>query len=72
MSTLFIGYGLGIFSAALLLVVALDLRKAPTRRQGTDQRNTKGDDRDLQNPARGLQRLEARHVSADGAGHRRA
>lgn len=32
-STLFIGYGLGIFSAALLLVVALDLRKAPTRRQ---------------------------------------
>jgi len=30
---LLIGFGLGIFSAALLLVAAFDLRKAPTRRQ---------------------------------------
>lgn len=33
MTTLLIGFGLGIFSAALLLVAAFDLRKAPTRRQ---------------------------------------
>lgn len=32
-STLLIGLGLGIFSAALLIVVAFDLRKAPMRRQ---------------------------------------
>lgn len=32
MTTLLIGFGLGIFSAALLLVVVLDLKKAPTRR----------------------------------------
>jgi hypothetical protein len=31
--TLLIGFGLGIFAAALLLVTAFDLRKAPTRRQ---------------------------------------
>ncbi len=33
MTTLLIGFGLGIFSTALLLVVAFDLRNAPTRRQ---------------------------------------
>lgn len=33
MSTLLIGFGLGIFSAALLLVVVFDLKKAPTRRR---------------------------------------
>lgn len=33
MSTLFIGFGLGIFSAALLVVGAFNLRKAPTLRQ---------------------------------------
>lgn len=33
MSTLVIGFGLGIFSAALLFVVAFDLRMVPTRRQ---------------------------------------
>lgn len=33
MNTLAIGFGLGIFSAALLLVVAFDLRKVPTRWQ---------------------------------------
>lgn len=30
---LLVGFGLGIFAAALLLVAAFDLRKAPTRRQ---------------------------------------
>lgn len=32
-STLLIGFCLGIFSAALLIVAAFDLRKVPTRRQ---------------------------------------
>ncbi len=33
MTTLLIGFGLGIFSAALLFVAAFDLRKAPTLRK---------------------------------------
>ncbi len=33
MITLLIGFGLGIFAAALLLVAAFDLKKAPSRRQ---------------------------------------
>lgn len=33
MTTAIIGFVLGIFDAALLLVTAFDLRKAPTRRQ---------------------------------------
>lgn len=33
MTSLLIGFGLGIFSVALLLVVAFDLRKPPIRRR---------------------------------------
>lgn len=33
MSTLLIGFGLGIFAAALLVVAFSDLKKAPTRRE---------------------------------------
>lgn len=33
MTTLLIGFGLGIFAAALLLVIAFDVRKAPARQQ---------------------------------------